>query len=78
MLEDGSRVIFEVNFKSIMDMLKFSSPESHDQVSLNQENLIMLFHQLSPNSKSKQLKMFLKKSHSIERLALPYPIHVFL
>ena len=43
-----------------MEMLKLSSIQSQDQVPLTKENVIMLFHQLSPESKYEQLKRFLK------------------
>ena len=50
LLEDESKVIFPVNIESIMEMLKLSINEIQDQVPLNEENMIMLFHQLSLES----------------------------
>lgn len=61
-----------------MEILKLSSLESHNQIPLNEENLTMLFHRLSLESKSERLKRFLKPDQSIEKLTLPFPIHAFV
>ena len=60
-----------------MEILKLSSIESQDQVPLNEENLIMLFHQSSLEYKFEQLNRFLKQGKLVEKLAFPYPVNVF-
>ena len=49
--EDESKVMFPLNLKSIMEILKLSSTESQDQVPLSEENPIILFYQLGLESK---------------------------